>query len=260
MKISAKTLTALYPDTKFAGIKRTLAKVDHNVQKAHQETNLAIDSMNKTWEAKLAVMSSIGKELGGFKEAKKGGFEGGILKWIGSSPEIQKSYIEKGLDPSTIIPKESSEAGSTKTVGSELGAPKKEDKEDGLLKKIASYTEKQRDEFKGNQGQRYDASIDEWIPPVEEKPDPSIGFGETQLENWLKAKPQNQDISETLGMPTLDEIKERKITNQNYLADKNLDSNQKQSVQSELDLIDNIYSNMGGVEDDEYEELFRGLV
>jgi hypothetical protein len=97
MKISAKALTSLYPDTKFAGIKRTLARVDYNVQKSHQETNLAIDSINKTFQAKMNIMSAIGKELGGLKQAKEGGFEGGLLKWITTSPEVQKEYLKNYL-------------------------------------------------------------------------------------------------------------------------------------------------------------------
>ena len=96
-KISAKTLTALYPDNKFAGIRRTLAKVARNVERSQVETNLAIDAYDKTWNAQLKLMNLIGKEVGGYKDAKKGGFEGGIVKYLTTSPERQKAYITKGI-------------------------------------------------------------------------------------------------------------------------------------------------------------------
>ena len=94
-KISPQMLASLYPDTKFAGVKRTLAKVKNNVEKSTAETNLAINTIEKTFQAKMKLMSTLSGELSGYKDAKEGGFEGGVLKWITASPETQKIFIQK---------------------------------------------------------------------------------------------------------------------------------------------------------------------
>ena len=90
IKISAKALAALYPDTKFAGVKRTIAKVFNKVQKSQQETNFAVNTLEKTFQSKLKLMSTLSNEVSGYKDAKEGGFQGGLIKWITTSPELQK--------------------------------------------------------------------------------------------------------------------------------------------------------------------------
>lgn len=262
LKISAKALTALYPDTKFAGIKRTIAKVQYNVDKSNQETNLAIDSINKTFQAKMKIMSAVGKEIGGLKQAKEGGFEGGLFKWITTSPEAQKAWVMKGVNKSNGKDYETDEIEIPETAPIGTDSAVQEDKKDGIFKKLfgglAAHGEEQRKKFKGNQGQKYDASIDEWIPPVEGKPDPSIGFGEKQLGDWLKGDTSNKDVSSALEMPTLDNILENKSLAQNVLSDQNANTQQRESAQTQLDTIDNLYSSLEPLNEFDLEEELYG--
>ena len=247
-KISPQMLASLYPDTKFAGVKRTLAKVKNNVEKSTAETNLAINTIEKTFQAKMKLMSTLSGELSGYKDAKEGGFEGGVLKWITASPETQKIFIQKKYDSNTIIPEESSKIQDNKTTNSNINTLQAKSKEDGLFKKISSYAEEQRDEFKANQGQKYDASIDEWIPPVEGSPDSSIGFEGTKgFQNVL----ENPEIP----MPTLDEILASKSQSQAVI-DNSTNDDERRKAQNNIDVIDNLYSNMDGLDSFDLEELY----
>ena len=197
-KISPQMLTSLYPDTKFAGVKRTLAKVKNNVEKSTAETNLAINTIEKTFQTKMKLMSTLSGELSGYKDAKEGGFEGGVLKWITASPETQKIFIQKKYDPNTIIPKGNTSA-KTNAPGT---IPAKEDKKDGPFKKLFGYLEGQSDIKQAGWGKKivdgeYVTSKDN--NNVEEEKT-SIGFGKGQhsLGNLFGKTSGDEDKSQYL--------------------------------------------------------------
>tara|TARA_R100001443_G_scaffold55912_1_gene67020 strand:+ start:542 stop:1249 length:708 start_codon:yes stop_codon:yes gene_type:complete len=231
-KISPQMLASLYPDTKFAGVKRTLAKVKNNVEKSTAETNLAINTIEKTFQTKMKLMSTLSGELSGYKDAKEGGFEGGVLKWITASPETQKIFIQKKYDPNTIIPETSNKDKKIKAKGL-FGGPDK------------SQTEMNTPSlFNNDTSNKIENNLAELGEP-------------TYLNDSIEKESENINLNmEDIGsIPTLDEILASKNQSQ-AIIDNSTNDDERRKAQNNIDVIDNLYSNMDGLDSFDLEELY----
>tara|TARA_R100001463_G_scaffold6332_3_gene20856 strand:- start:2526 stop:3272 length:747 start_codon:yes stop_codon:yes gene_type:complete len=232
IKISAKALTALYPDTKFAGVKRTMAKVFNRVQKSQAETNLAVDTIEKTFQTKLKIMNTLSNEVSGYNDAKEGGFQGGLVKWITTSPELQKTYIEKKYDSNVIIP-EVQESDRIESLGG--------DSEKDVISNLEDFTNdaaKSQDldtvmqdnkvEMQNNSGN---------LSPIKGFP----SSDEVQINRQINDETNNNPID--LGtMPTIDEIIASKDKSQK-IVDNSTNDDEKAKAQNNINWIEKFYEN-----------------